>query len=90
MVSLEAPAQLFDESGNAAAGAARHARNALRADFDRALVTALTAIAVSSEPETIVLGDGIAKSLTRRLPEYQALTPASIDEIRGTDAATFA
>lgn len=100
-VSLEAPAQLFDESGNATASAARDARNALRADFDRALVTVLTAIAVSSEPETIVLGGGIAKSLTGRLAEYQAslertlriapsLTPVELGDFSGAAGGVVA
>jgi len=70
-VSLDAPAQLFAGSANETDAPARRAREQLRSEFDQALVTVLTAIAVSTEPETIVLGGGIAKSLTDRLDEYQ-------------------
>lgn len=65
-VPLESPARLF-EAGEATPDSTAE----LRADFDRALVTVLTAIAVSSEPETIVLGGGIAKSLVGDLGRYQ-------------------
>ena len=62
---LNTPADLFVES------ATGHL-HALRAQFDHALMIVLTAIAVSCEPETIVLGGGIAKSLTTSLGRYQA------------------
>lgn len=65
-VPLESPAGLFGAGEEAATPTTE-----LRADFDRALVTVLTAIAVSSEPETIVLGGGIAKSLVGDLGRYQ-------------------
>ncbi|WP_440709494.1 ROK family protein [Herbiconiux sp. YIM B11900] len=70
-VRLESPATLFAEPAAGTDAATGRATAELRADFDRALVTALTAIAVSSEPETIVLGGGIAKSLTADLGAYQ-------------------
>jgi predicted NBD/HSP70 family sugar kinase/biotin operon repressor len=59
-------------------GGPDHARAKLRAEFDQALITVLTAIAVSSEPETIVLGGGIAKSLTDSLESYQLLLERNI------------
>jgi predicted NBD/HSP70 family sugar kinase len=59
-------------------GGPNQARATLRAEFDQALVTVLTAIAVSSEPETIVLGGGIAKSLTDSLGSYQLLLERNI------------
>ncbi|WP_291046795.1 ROK family transcriptional regulator [Herbiconiux sp.] len=70
-VPLESPARLFGarDGDGGVDGATSTAE--LRADFDRALVTVLTAIAVSSEPETIVLGGGIAKSLVGDLGRYQ-------------------
>jgi glucokinase len=70
-VPLESPARLFGarDGDGVVDGATSTAE--LRADFDRALVTVLTAIAVSSEPETIVLGGGIAKSLVGDLGRYQ-------------------
>ncbi|MCS5720754.1 ROK family transcriptional regulator [Herbiconiux sp. CPCC 203407] len=70
-VPLESPARLFEASGGEGGGSADSPTTQLRADFDRALVTVLTAIAVSSEPETIVLGGGIAKSLVGDLGRYQ-------------------
>jgi predicted NBD/HSP70 family sugar kinase len=71
-VELSSPAELFSEPDGEMATSSMRGREALRADFDRALVTVLTAIAVSSEPETIVLGGGIAKSLIGKLELYQA------------------
>jgi predicted NBD/HSP70 family sugar kinase/biotin operon repressor len=59
-------------------GGPEQVRAKLRAEFDQALVTVLTAIAVSSEPETIVLGGGIAKSLTDSLESYQLLLERNI------------
>jgi glucokinase len=72
-VPLESPARLFGaRDGDGGGGGSVDSPTAeLRADFDRALVTVLTAIAVSSEPETIVLGGGIAKSLVGDLGRYQ-------------------
>jgi predicted NBD/HSP70 family sugar kinase/biotin operon repressor len=74
-VPLDSPAALFGTGGAGGAGGAvgdaESPTAGLRADFDRAIVTVLTAIAVSSEPETIVLGGGIAKSLVGDLDRYQ-------------------
>jgi predicted NBD/HSP70 family sugar kinase/biotin operon repressor len=50
----------------------------LRAQFDHALQIVLTAIAVSSEPEVIVLGGGIASSLAPDLGRYQAALEANL------------
>lgn len=43
----------------------------LRANFDHALLVVLTALTVSCDPETIVLGGGISKSLASSLPHYE-------------------
>lgn len=43
----------------------------LRAQFDQALLIVLTALYVSCEPDVIVLGGGIAKSLSRSLSRYE-------------------
>jgi predicted NBD/HSP70 family sugar kinase len=80
-VELASPAELFTPGGGAIGqrgGGPDQARAKLRAEFDQALVTVLTAIAVSSEPETIVLGGGIAKSLTENLASYQLLLEQNI------------
>jgi glucokinase len=63
-IALSSPADLFspDVDGTLMA---------LRSQFDHALLIVLTAIAVSCEPETIVLGGGIAKSLTGNFGRYQ-------------------
>ena len=63
-VSLDDPAGLFVDEPTGAV-------KALRAHFDQALLIVLTAIAVSCEPGTIVLGGGISKSLLGSLPQYQ-------------------
>jgi predicted NBD/HSP70 family sugar kinase/biotin operon repressor len=87
--SMSGPTGAADEPGTEAGvlgstgpleriGGPNQARAKLRADFDQALVTVLTAIAVSSEPETIVLGGGIAKSLTDSLESYQLLLERNI------------
>lgn len=52
--------------------------SALRAHFDQALLVVLTAIAVSCEPEVIVLGGGISKSLVADLGRYQSALTASL------------
>ena len=74
-IELSSPADLFCRKGDADTSD-RIGR--LRDEFDHALVTVLTAISVSSEPETIVLGGGIAKSLTASLSRYQALLQQTI------------
>ncbi len=80
---LGTPAELFVEN------ATGHL-HALRAQFDHALMIVLTAISVSCEPETIVLGGGIAKSLTTSLGRYQAslernlhISPALVPAVLG-------
>jgi predicted NBD/HSP70 family sugar kinase len=80
---LDTPAELFVEH------ATGHL-HALRAQFDHALMIVLTAISVSCEPETIVLGGGIAKSLTTSLGRYQAalernlhISPALVPAVLG-------
>lgn len=63
-VVFATPADLFtdDAVGSVAA---------LRTHFDHALLIVLTAIAVSSEPEVIVLGGGISNSLLGSLSRYE-------------------
>ncbi|GLI26404.1 sugar kinase [Agromyces rhizosphaerae] len=62
-VQLDSPADLF------ATDASEPVR-ALRAHFDQAMLIVLSAATVSCEPEVIVLGGGIAKSLARDLGRY--------------------
>lgn len=50
----------------------------LRAEFDQALVGVLTAKAVSIELATIVMGGGIAKSLTEHRRSYQLFLEQNI------------
>ncbi|MDR6685736.1 glucokinase [Arthrobacter sp. 1088] len=87
---LNTPADLFAEN-------AGHLHS-LRAHFDHALMIVLTAISVSCDPETIVLGGGIAKSLTTSLSRYQAtlernlrvsptLVPAELGDFSGAAGA---
>jgi predicted NBD/HSP70 family sugar kinase len=82
-MELASPAELFadgagESNPGAGSGTPDGVRAQLRAEFDHALVVVLTAIAVSSEPETIVLGGGIAKSLTDHLGSYQLLLEQNI------------
>lgn len=70
-IELLDPAELFVQKD-------RGGTDALRAHFDHALLIALTAITVSCEPKTIVLGGGIAKSLTSSLDRYQAALERSL------------
>ncbi|GAA1055084.1 sugar kinase [Agromyces luteolus] len=65
-VRLGSPADLF------ATDASEPVR-ALRAHFDQAMLIVLTAATVSCEPEVIVLGGGIAKSLARDLGRYETV-----------------
>jgi predicted NBD/HSP70 family sugar kinase/biotin operon repressor len=93
-VTLSVPAELF--TGKDGGG-----KESLRSHFDHALVIALTAITVSCEPKTIVLGGGIAKSLTSSLERYHAsllsnlrmapqLLPASLGDYSGAVGAVVA
>jgi len=68
-VPLASPQELFDDSPRV---------SHLRAQFDSALGIVLTAIAVSTEPETIVLGGGIAASLVPSLARYRTELAASL------------
>ncbi|MCU1546583.1 MAG: family transcriptional regulator [Homoserinimonas sp.] len=63
-VMLGGPADLFAANASSAV-------EALRGQFDHALHIVLTAITVSCEPEIIVLGGGIAKSLASSLSRYE-------------------
>ncbi|MEW1821173.1 ROK family transcriptional regulator [Arthrobacter sp. NPDC080031] len=63
-IDLAGPNQLF-------ASDAGPALKALRAHFDQALLIVLTATTVSCDPQTIVLGGGIANSLASNLDRYQ-------------------
>jgi len=89
--TLSSPADLFVESPGPAV-------RALRTHFDQALLIVLTAIAVSCEPELIVLGGGISKSLTSSLDQYQdslrqnlrtspRLVPAALGDFSGAVGA---
>lgn len=64
-VALSQPADLFAASGQPGV-------RELRALFDEGLQIVLTAVAVACDPDTIVVGGGIAKSLTGDLPRYEA------------------
>lgn len=61
---LDSPDQLF--APDSSPGLAP-----LRAQFDQALLIVLTALAVSCDPEMIVLGGGLSKSLTSSLSRYE-------------------
>lgn len=63
---LESPAELFAPDASAPV-------RTLRAHFDQAMIIVLTAATVSCEPEVIVLGGGIAKSLVDDLPRYESV-----------------
>ncbi|BDZ54025.1 ROK family transcriptional regulator [Agromyces marinus] len=65
-VRLDSPAELFDPSP------AEPVRT-LRSHFDQALLVVLSAATVSCEPEVIVLGGGIAKSLAADLERYETM-----------------
>jgi len=93
-IELRSPADLFADDVDGAL-------LALRGHFDHALLIVLTAIAVSCEPETIVLGGGIAKSLTGNLDRYQLaleqnlrmsprLVPAQLGDFSGAVGALVA
>src|SRR6218665_25851 len=63
-IDLTLPNELFTSN-------AGPALNVLRAHFDQALLIVLTATTVACDPETIVFGGGIAKSLASTLDRYQ-------------------
>lgn len=63
-IQLEGPGRLFAESPGPAL-------SQLRAQFDQALLIVLTALTVSCDPEMIVLGGGISKSLKSSLSRYE-------------------
>jgi glucokinase len=63
-VTLTEPSELFEPD-------AVPSLQALRVHFDQALLIVLTATTVSCDPQTIVLGGGIAKALTSTLDRYQ-------------------
>lgn len=70
-LTLSEPAELFVEPLDARLAP-------LRAQFDQALRIVLTAIAVASEPERIVLSGGIGGALGPWLPRYQQAMEASL------------
>lgn len=61
---IDSPADLFGKQAPAQL-------EPLATQFDNALLVALTALVVSADPEMIVLGGGIAKSLAPRLQRYE-------------------
>lgn len=86
-VALDSPAELF-------ASPSRPGVGELRAHFDAALLIVLTALTVACEPERIVLGGGIAKSLGPALGKYRvqleqtlrvapALVPSGLGDFSG-------
>ena len=90
-LTLSSPADLFVDPLDKAV-------RALRAHFDQALLIVLTAIAVSCEPDVIVLGGGISKSLATSLDQYQdslqqtlrsspQLIPAALGDFSGAVGA---
>lgn len=68
-VPLNRPQDLFADE---------HRLSPLRTQFDHALQVVLTAVAVASEPEVVVLGGGIADSLIGDLERYQATLGATL------------
>lgn len=89
---LSSPAELFG---------ATHAASELRHRVEDALVLMLTAATVSYEPEVIVLGGGIATSLTPGLPHLAerladtvrhapSLVPAALGDLSGAYGAAVA
>ena len=96
----DANAHLDDPSALFAADAPPHVR-AMRAQFDQALLLVLMAIVVSCEPNTIVLGGGISKSLIPDLSQYEdslrmalryspRLTGAALGDYSGATGAAVA
>lgn len=71
-IRLDSPDQLF--AADSPAGLAP-----LRAQFDQALLIVLTALTVSCDPEMIVLGGGISKSLTSSLSRYEDALRQNLD-----------
>jgi predicted NBD/HSP70 family sugar kinase len=93
-VTVDHPAQLFIEPQPIGI-------EPLLMQFDNAIIIALTALIVSSDPDVIVLGGGIAKSLQSRLPRYQnalrrnlgfdvSLAPAQLGDYSGAVGAAIA
>lgn len=93
-IELSEPHELFAED-------AGPALQALRAHFDQALLIVLTATTVSCDPQTIVLGGGIANSLASTLDRYQlaleqnlrvspTLAPAELGDFSGSVGAVVA
>ncbi len=68
---IESPAVLF-------AIAPDEPFSSLRSQFDDALLVALVAITASCEPEMIVFGGGISKSLSRDLGTYRSALQANL------------
>lgn len=62
-VRLGEPAELFTRAGDPAVAE-------LRAAFDHALLVVLASVTVACDPDSIVLGGGIAKSLRTELTHY--------------------
>ncbi|WP_276116313.1 ROK family transcriptional regulator [Microbacterium halotolerans] len=84
-VVLESPADLFSDAQPTSA-------KSLREEFDHALRVVLTAIAVSCEPEVIVLGGGISRSLESRLSAYQDALEQSLryaPKLRAVELGNF-
>ncbi|MGA1837659.1 ROK family transcriptional regulator [Herbiconiux sp. 11R-BC] len=69
---LDSPADLFRSDRPAVL-------DAVVSQFDQALMVALTALIVSSDPAVVVLGGGIAKSLTSRLGRYEEAIASNLN-----------
>ncbi|WP_165570518.1 ROK family transcriptional regulator [Aeromicrobium sp. IC_218] len=92
-LALSSPADLFTSTAPAVAS--------MRAQFDGALVIALTAVTVAAEPDVLVLGGRLAPSLAPHLPAYEAavahhvhctprLAPAALGSYSGACGAVVA
>lgn len=79
-VALSSPADLF--SGDISPSIA-----SMRGSFDQALLIVLTAVAVSCEPEVIVLGGGISHSLISNTKHYEVALKENLREAPALVAA---
>lgn len=77
---VSSPADIFNSTGGRAVAL-------LRQQYERSLVVAMTAAAVASDPEVIVLGGGIAPSLTRSIEMLEA---ALVDNLGQAPRIAFA
>jgi predicted NBD/HSP70 family sugar kinase len=93
-VRMDDPAELFADS-------ATDQLRSLRAQFDQALLIVLAAVIVACEPQCIILGGGVVRSLETSFPRYQEslrgalgfappLIPAALGDFAGAAGAVAA